>query len=78
MTLITLDERRRNGYLFSENFVEDVVGRQGEALFMDGEPVGEQHVQVVRRHDVVLALVRRTRQEETENLQGHEPGSLTG
>ena len=43
---------------------------------MEGQPLGEEHVQIVRRHDVVLPLVRRAGQEEAQDLERHQPRRL--
>lgn len=63
--------------LFGENLVEDVVGEDGETLLVERQPLGEEHVQIVWGHDVVLPLVRRPGQKEAEDLQSHQPSGLT-
>ena len=65
-------------YLLSQNLVEDVIGGQSERLLVKGQSVGQEHVEVVRSHDVIFALVRRTGQEEAKNLESHEPCRLAG
>ena len=45
---------------------------------MQGKPLGQEHVEIVRRHDVILPLVRGTGQEEAEDLERHQPSGLTG
>ena len=45
---------------------------------MHSQLLDEQHVKIVRSHDIVLALVRRPRQKESEYLERHQAGRLTG